>query len=136
TVIPFVILIYFGSAFIISDTIHLRAASLTTMEEELAFSEGLVVILTYVGLSGWLWLPTASEPCVPKRNSFDFDRSGFGSPRSRRAVGSISGAKSVSGRFFGIIGPHASVVGLPAAWAEPCWCSAGSRRHWRLSGDQ
>ena len=55
-VIPFVILIYFGSAFIISDTIELEAASLTTMEQELPFSEGLVVILTYVALSGWLWL--------------------------------------------------------------------------------
>ena len=55
-VIPFVILIYFGSAFIISDTIYLGAASLTTTEEELSFPEGLAVIVTYVALSGWLWL--------------------------------------------------------------------------------
>jgi len=65
-VIPFVILIYFGSAFIISDTIHLGAASLTTMEEELSFAEGLVVIVTYVALSGWLWLRWRN-PKVPDK---------------------------------------------------------------------
>ena len=55
-VIPFVMLIYFGLAFIISDTISIGAVWPTTMEEELSFSEGLVVIVTYVALSGWLWL--------------------------------------------------------------------------------
>ena len=65
-VIPFVILIYFGSAFIISDTIHLGAASPTTMEEELSFAEGLVVIVTYVALSGWLWLRWRN-PIVPDK---------------------------------------------------------------------
>jgi len=51
-VIPFVMTIYFGLAFIISDTIALG----TTREKEPSFSEGLVAAVTYVGLSGWLWL--------------------------------------------------------------------------------
>ena len=49
---PFVMTIYFGLAFIISDTIALG----TTREKEPSFSEGLVAAVTYVGLSGWLWL--------------------------------------------------------------------------------
>ena len=55
-VIPLVMTIYFGFAFIISDTISLGATFPTTREEELSFSESLVVAVTYVGLSGWLWL--------------------------------------------------------------------------------
>ena len=55
-VIPFVMLICFGLAFIISDTISIGAVWPTVMEEELSFSEGLVVTVTYVALSGWLWL--------------------------------------------------------------------------------
>jgi len=43
-------LIYFGLAFIISDTISEGAAWL------LSFPEGLVAAVSYVGLSGWLWL--------------------------------------------------------------------------------
>jgi hypothetical protein len=62
-VVPFVMLIYFGLAFIFSDTISLGAPWPTTKEEELSFSESLVGAATYVGLSGWLWLrwrnPTA-----------------------------------------------------------------------------
>ena len=62
-VIPFVMLIYFGLAFIFSDTITLGAPWPTTKKEELSFSEVLVAAVTYVGLSAWLWLrwrnPTA-----------------------------------------------------------------------------
>src|SRR5215472_16119755 len=55
-VIPFVMLIYFGLAFLIDDTISLGAAWLTAREEELSFTEGVVAAVSYVGLSGWLWL--------------------------------------------------------------------------------
>jgi hypothetical protein len=55
-VLPFVMLIYFGLAFIISDTISDGTAWLTAEEEELSFTEGLVAAVSYVGLSGWLWL--------------------------------------------------------------------------------
>jgi hypothetical protein len=62
-VLPFFMLIYFGFTFIISDTISLGAPWPTTKKEELSFSESLVAAVTYVGLSGWLWLrwrnPTA-----------------------------------------------------------------------------
>ena len=62
-VIPFVMLIYFGLAFISSDTIVLGARWPTTKKEEMSFSESLVAAVTYVGSSGWLWLrwrnPTA-----------------------------------------------------------------------------
>jgi len=56
-------LIYIGFAFLISDTIRLGAPWPTTKKDELSFSESLVAAVTYVGLSGWLWLrwrdPTA-----------------------------------------------------------------------------
>src|SRR5215472_7921730 len=55
-VIPFVMLFYFGLAFLIDDTISEGAAWLTAREEELSFTEGLVAAVSYVGLSGWLWL--------------------------------------------------------------------------------
>ena len=55
-VIPFLMVIYFGFAILISDTISLRAAWLTADDTELTFSESLVLAVTYVGLSGWLWL--------------------------------------------------------------------------------
>ena len=55
-VVPFVMLIYFGFAFLISDTISEGAAWLTAKEEELSFPESLVAAGTYVVLSGWLWL--------------------------------------------------------------------------------
>ena len=62
-VIPFVMVIYFGLTFIISDTISLGTTFPTTKEMELSFPESLVAAVTYVGLSGWLWLrwrnPTA-----------------------------------------------------------------------------
>src|SRR5262249_22613067 len=54
--IPFVMLLYFGLAFLIDDTISEGAAWLTAREEELSFTEGLVTAVTYVGLSGWIWL--------------------------------------------------------------------------------
>ena len=55
-VIPFVMLFYFGLAFLIDDTISEGAAWLTPKEEELSFTESLVAAVSYVGLSGWLWL--------------------------------------------------------------------------------
>ena len=55
-VIPFVMLFYFGLAFLIDDTISMEADHLTAREEELSFTEGLVAAVSYVGLSGWLWL--------------------------------------------------------------------------------
>jgi len=55
-VLPFVMLFYFGLAFLIDDTISLGADHLTAREEELSFTEGLIAALSYVGLSGWLWL--------------------------------------------------------------------------------
>ena len=54
--IPLVMLIYFGLAFLIGDTISDGTAWLTAREEELSFREGLVAAVSYVGLSGWLWL--------------------------------------------------------------------------------
>ena len=55
-VLPFVMLFYFGLAFLIDDTISMGADHLTAREEELSFTEGLVATVSYVGLSGWLWL--------------------------------------------------------------------------------
>jgi hypothetical protein len=65
TVVPFVMLLYFGSAFLISDTIS-EPDRLKAMRSELgsdwatpsrlSFTESLVAAVTYVGLSGWLWL--------------------------------------------------------------------------------
>jgi hypothetical protein len=55
-VIPFVMLIYFGLAFIIADTISDGTTWLTAREKEPSFTEGLVAAVSYVGLSGWLWL--------------------------------------------------------------------------------
>jgi len=67
-VIPFVMLLYFGGAFLISDMISERAEWLKAMRSELgddwlkvmrsklSFTESLVAAVTYVGLSGWLWL--------------------------------------------------------------------------------
>jgi hypothetical protein len=49
-------LFYFGLAFLIDDTIRDGADHLTAREEELSFTEGLVAAVSYVGLSGWLWL--------------------------------------------------------------------------------
>jgi hypothetical protein len=49
-------LLYFGLAILISDTISVGAAWLTADDDELTFSEGLVLAVSYVGLSGWLWL--------------------------------------------------------------------------------
>jgi len=62
-VTPFVMLIYFGFAFLIFDMISM--GDTMPPEEELSFSESLVVAVSYVGISGWLWLrwrkPTASS---------------------------------------------------------------------------
>src|SRR6516162_1782541 len=55
-VLPFVMLFYFGLAFLIDDTISLGADHLTAKEEELSFAEGMVAAVSYVGLSGWLWM--------------------------------------------------------------------------------
>ena len=55
-VLPFVMLFYFGLAFLIDDTISLGADHLTAREEELSFTEGLVAAVSYAGLSGWLWM--------------------------------------------------------------------------------
>jgi hypothetical protein len=54
--IPFLMLIYFGFAFLIDDSISEGAAWLTAKEHELSFTEGLVAAVSYVGLSGWLLL--------------------------------------------------------------------------------
>jgi hypothetical protein len=67
-VIPFLMLLYFGGAFIISDMISERAEWLKAMRSELgadwlkvmrsklSFTESVVVAISYVGLSGWLLL--------------------------------------------------------------------------------
>jgi hypothetical protein len=59
-VIPFVMLFYFGAAFLISDRINEGATWLTAkeqgQEQELSFSESLAAAVSYVGLSGWVWL--------------------------------------------------------------------------------
>jgi hypothetical protein len=54
--LPVVMLLYFGLAFLIGDTISDGTAWLTAREEEPSFTEGLVAAVSYVGLSGWLWL--------------------------------------------------------------------------------
>ena len=55
-VLPFVMLFYFGLAFLIDDTVSEGAAWATAKEGELSFTESLVATVSYVGLSGWLWL--------------------------------------------------------------------------------
>jgi hypothetical protein len=55
-VLPFVMLFYFGLAFLIDDTVSEGAAWATANEGELSFTESLVATVSYVGLSGWLWL--------------------------------------------------------------------------------
>src|SRR5262249_40366745 len=55
-VIPFLMLLYFGLAILIADSISVGAAWLTADDDELTFSESLVLAVSYVGLSGWLWL--------------------------------------------------------------------------------
>ena len=55
-VLPFLMLIYFGLAILISDTISDGGAWLTPDDNELTFAEYLVLAVSYVGLSGWLWL--------------------------------------------------------------------------------
>jgi hypothetical protein len=65
-VIPFVMLVYFGLAFIIDDMIG--AASLAGKEEnELTLAETLVVAVSYVGLSGWLWLRSRNPMARPNK---------------------------------------------------------------------
>src|SRR5262249_45795918 len=66
--LPFIMLFYFGLAFLIDDTIsegvdwlkamrsELGADWLKPKENELSFTESLAVAVSYVGLSGWLWL--------------------------------------------------------------------------------
>ena len=55
--LPFVMLFYFGLAFLIDDAISEGAPWVTSREEEeLSFTESLVAAVSYVGLSGWLWL--------------------------------------------------------------------------------
>src|SRR6516164_11297799 len=61
-VLPFVMLFYFGLAFLIDDTISEGADRLTAREEELSFTEGVVATVSYVGLSGWLWLIRKRRP--------------------------------------------------------------------------
>jgi hypothetical protein len=55
-VLPFVMGVYFGLTFLISDTVSLGEPWLTAKEEELSFAESLVTAVTYVSLSGWVWL--------------------------------------------------------------------------------
>jgi hypothetical protein len=55
-VLPFVMLFYFGLAFLIGDTISEGADHLAAGDKELSPTEGLVAAVSYVGLSGWLWL--------------------------------------------------------------------------------
>ena len=54
--IPFVMLVYFTLAFLIADTISDGTPWLTAREKEPSFTEVLVAAVSYVGLSGWLWL--------------------------------------------------------------------------------
>jgi len=65
--IPFVMLIYFGFAFLISDTISDGTAWLTARKEELSFSESVVLAVSYVGLSGWLLLRWRKPTGPPTR---------------------------------------------------------------------
>ena len=55
-------LFYFGLAFLIDDTISMGADHLTAREEELSFKEGMVAAVSYVSLSGWLWLRWQRKP--------------------------------------------------------------------------
>ena len=52
--IPFVMLLYFGAAFVISDTIG--DIGVAPPDNELSNLETRVAAISYVGLSGWLWL--------------------------------------------------------------------------------
>jgi hypothetical protein len=55
--IPFVMLIYFGLAVIIYDAISLGAGiTALPFEPSLSTMTPAVTILTYIGLSRWLWL--------------------------------------------------------------------------------
>jgi hypothetical protein len=66
-VIPFLMLIYFGLAILISDTISVGGAWLTADDQVLTFSEYLVLAVSYVGLSGWLWLRWRNPTAPPHR---------------------------------------------------------------------
>jgi hypothetical protein len=66
-VLPFLMLIYFGFAILISDTISDGGAWLTPDDNELTFSEYLVLAVSYVGLSGWLWLRWRNPTAPPHR---------------------------------------------------------------------
>ena len=55
-VTPFVMLIYFGAAFLISDRISEKAVWQMVLQPELSLTKSLIVAVTYVALSGWLWL--------------------------------------------------------------------------------
>jgi hypothetical protein len=50
------LLVYFGLAILVSDTISVGTAWLTADDDKLTFSESLVSAVSYVSLSGWLWL--------------------------------------------------------------------------------
>ena len=65
--IPFLMLLYFGLAILISDTISTGAAWLTADDDELTFSESLVLAVSYVGLSGWLWLRSRNPMARPNK---------------------------------------------------------------------
>jgi hypothetical protein len=66
-VIPFLMLLYFGLAILISDTISTGAAWLTADDDELTFSESLVLAVSYVGLSVWLWLRWRNPIALPTK---------------------------------------------------------------------
>jgi hypothetical protein len=55
--IPFVMLIYFGLAVIINDTIDLGPGTALPLQLSLSSNIPAVAMLTYVGLSAWVWFP-------------------------------------------------------------------------------
>jgi hypothetical protein len=55
-IVPFVMLIYFGLAVIIDDRINMEPGTALPLRPSLTTSTTAVAVLTYCGLSRWLWL--------------------------------------------------------------------------------
>jgi hypothetical protein len=55
-VIPFVMLIYFGSAIIIFDKLATGGSGVTALPLQLSLRKVLPATVTYIGLTAWFWL--------------------------------------------------------------------------------
>jgi protein-S-isoprenylcysteine O-methyltransferase Ste14 len=55
-IVPFVMLIYFGLAVIIDDRINMEPGTALPLRPSLTTNATAVAVLTYCGLSRWLWL--------------------------------------------------------------------------------